>query len=265
MSLSRKIRQRLTDPVFYYKRFRDWLRPLRHFADQPKFNSLNDKPFCNIRKALLVVAHPDDEIFCSGLLIRLIEIGCEVKVACLTKGEGGPTGNSATREELGKVREQEMRNSCRVLGVREVTFLGHIDPTAKGYRVFAPGVSSRELAKQLAPFLEGVDLLISHGSNGEYWHAAHLLVFRAVRCAIKQIRKAPCWLTMLARQPGHPMPRLVNWDDQADLSLDVSGLREKRLESFECHQSQLALFERFCGGSPVDFIQKTNRENYSLR
>jgi LmbE family N-acetylglucosaminyl deacetylase len=261
MSLPHKIRQRLTDPVFYQKKSRDLLRPLRRFADQPKYDSLDCGPFSEIKKVLLVVAHPDDEVFCSGLLIQLIERGCEVNVACLTKGEGGPTGKSATREELGKIREQEMRESCRILGVKELTFLGHIDPVAKGYRVFAPAISSRDLAKQLSPLMKGVDLLISHGSDGEYWHAAHLLVFSAAR----QVRGTALWLTMLARQPEHPMPELVNWDDEADLSLDVSGQSDKRLEVIECHRSQLALFERFCGGSHVDFIRKTNRENYSLK
>ncbi len=261
MSLSQKIRQRLTDPVFYQKKFRDLLRPLRHFADQPKYDSLDCGPFAEIKKALLVVAHPDDEIFCSGLLIQLIERGCELNVACLTKGEGGPTGKSATRGELGKVREQEMRESCRALGVKELTFLNHIDPVARGYRVFAPDISPAELAKQLTPLIEEIDLVISHGSDGEYWHAGHLLVFSAV----KKSRQSKLWLTMLARQPGHPMPKLVNWDDEADLSLDVSGQRDKRLEAMECHQSQLGLFGKFSGGTHVDFIEQTKRENYSLK
>ncbi len=265
MSLKHKIRQRLSDPVFYQKKFRDLLRPLRRFVDGPRYDSLDDEPFSKIKKALLVIAHPDDEIFCSGLLLQLIERGCEVNVACLTKGEGGPTGKNATREELGKFREEEMKESCRVLGVKELIFLGHIDPKAKGYRVFAPDVSPGDLAKQIIPLLDGVDLLISHGSNGEYWHAGHLLIFKAAQKAIKQSQDRHLWLTILARQSGHPMPHLVNRDDEAHLSLDVSGQKEKRIESIECHQSQLALFEKFCGGKYVEVIEKTGRENYSLR
>lgn len=265
MSLKHKIRQRLSDPVFYQKKLRDLLRPLRRFADKPEYGSLDDEPFSKVKKALLVIAHPDDEIFCSGLLLQLIERGCEVNIACLTKGEGGPTGGNASREELGKFREKEMQESCRVLGVKELTFLGHIDPKAKGYRVFAPDIPPIELAKQIVPLIDEVDLLISHGSDGEYWHAGHLLVFKAARIAMESLKKKPLWLTILARQPDHPIPHLVNWDDEANFSLDVSEQKGKRLESLECHQSQLALFEKFGSGKYVEFIEKTGRENYSLR
>ncbi len=40
--------------------------------------------------------------------------------------------------------KKEMEKSCAALGVTQLTFLGHIDPTAKGYRVFAPDVSSSD-------------------------------------------------------------------------------------------------------------------------
>ena len=267
MSLNHKIRQRLSDPVFYEKRFRDFVRPFRKFRDNPKYTSLADSPVSNADTALLVIAHPDDEVFCSGLLLQLVESGCEIIVACVTRGEGGPTGNGVTREKLGEIREKEMRASCEKLGIHELRFMGHIDPVAKGYRVFAPDVSAKQLAEQLRPFLTGVDLVISHGSNGEYWHAAHLLVHKAVRIGLSDLHqneKRLCWLTMLARQPDHAIPKMINWDDEADISLDVSALHEKRLSAFECHATQLKLFEKFARGTHIDFITKTARENYRL-
>ena len=57
---------------------------------------------------LVVVAHPDDEVFCSGLLIQLIERNATVKILCLTKGEGGPTGDTP-RNQLGEKRERKLR------------------------------------------------------------------------------------------------------------------------------------------------------------
>ena len=207
------------------------------------------------------MAHPDDETFCSGLISELVNHGVEVRLLCLTRGEGGPTGG-LPRSELGPAREQEMRSSCQKLGIGEVRFLEHVDPLARAYRVFAPKIRPRDLAKQIETELSGADLILSHGSSGEYWHPAHLLVFDAVKRCLRQNPSPPQWLTFLARQPDHEIPRLINWDDEADFSLDVSASREIREKALACHQTQLGLFAKFGGGDYRDFIRKTCLETY---
>lgn len=261
MQVIRKIWQRLGDPLFYRRRARDLARRWKSFDDEPKTNSLDT--LGEIDTALVFVAHPDDEIFCSGIICELVERGVEVTVLCLTKGEGGPTGDS-TREELGAVRTEEMYASCDVLGVKRVEFLGHIDPVAEGYRVFAPAVSAEDLARQIQPEFEKADLVISHGSSGEYWHPAHLLVFAAAERALEECQNSG-WLTFLARQPDHPIPRLVNLDDPVFLSLDVRRHREKRWDALSSHTSQLGLFAKFAGGCPEDCVDLVTTENYCLR
>ena len=251
----------MVDPVFYRKRVRDLLRLGKSFDDEPKEHSVD--ALGKIDRAVVFVAHPDDETFCSGIICELVERGTEVTVLCLTRGEGGPTGNS-TREELGRVRSAEMRDSCDALGVSRVEFLGHIDPTAKGFRLFAPDVSVGELSRQVLPEFENVDLVISHGSSGEYWHPAHLLVYAATMRSFDECQ-GPGWLTFLARQPEHPMPRLVNQDDPVFLSLDVTRHREKRWAALSSHASQLSLFAKFAGGRAEDCVDLVTRENYCLR
>lgn len=261
MQILRKIWQRLGDPVFYRKKWRDLRRWTKSFRDAPEADSI--EALGEVSSVLLIVAHPDDETFCSGLLCELVEQRSEVTVLCLTRGEGGPTGG-ATREELGRVREAEMRRSCETLGVKTLEFLDLVDPVAKGFRVYAPEIPVGELASRLLPFVEGADLVLSHGSSGEYWHPAHLLVHGATGQAVRHCPETR-WMTFLARQPGHPIPRLVNLDDEAFLSLDVSARHGRRLEALKCHTSQLGLFSRFAGGGPEDFISQTARENYCLR
>ncbi len=215
-------------------------------------------------RAVVVIAHPDDETFCSGLIASLVQFGVTVEILCLTRGEGGPTGGG-TRESLGQCREEEMRKACEVLGVQKLRFLDYIDPTAKGYRVFAPAVSSADLAMDLQDILAGADLILSHGSCGEYWHPAHLLVFESVKRIRNGRGLGGTWLTFLARQPGHQIPRLINWDDPVHLSFDASSYAELREEALACHESQLGLFRRFGGGELSDFIEKTASETYALQ
>ncbi len=214
---------------------------------------------------MIVIAHPDDETFTGGLICELVSLGCEVEVVCLTRGEGGPTGQW-TRGELGVVRTGEMEKACNVLGVKTLTFLDHIDPVGGQYRVFAPDVSTKALVRQILPLIEGADLVVSHGSCGEYWHSAHLLVYSAVKASLAQCQESvPGWMTFMARQPGHRMKRLINWDDEADVEIDVSSHASKRLEALKCHQSQSGLFCRFAEGTQEDYIEKTSIETLALR
>lgn len=258
-----KVCQRATDPIFYRKQVRDFVRRFRSFNDQKQSLPLNRFP--EIRRAVVVVAHPDDEVFCSGLLCELKRRGCHLSVLCLTRGEGGPCEGHA-REALGGVRTAEMEKSCAVLGVDELVFLGHIDPVAKGFKVLAPEVPVEVLARQIRDHLEDADLVLSHGSSGEYWHPAHLLVYGAVKQVIDSPEvRAPTWMTFSARQIGHPLPDMVNWDDPAFLRVDNAPYQETRLRALECHRSQLRLFGKFAGGDHRDFIRLTARETYALQ
>lgn len=263
MGFAKKVVHRFSDPVFYRKHCHQLLRRFRQFNDAPLLISQDD--LRAVKRALVVVAHPDDETFCSGLICALKSSGAEVILICVTRGEGGPTGG-AKREDLGGIREKEMMAACETLGVDQLVFLDHIDPLGGPYRVYAPDVSVDQLADEIREHLERVDLVVSHGSSGEYWHAAHLLVHAAVRKVAKGNGSAEfTWLTFLARDSSHVLPHLINDDDEADLRLDASGFRAKRLEALNSHQSQMSLFQRFAGGTTDDFVESTSVETYCVQ
>jgi LmbE family N-acetylglucosaminyl deacetylase len=91
----------------------------------------------------------------------------------------------------------------------------------------------------------GVQAVFSHGSNGEYGHPAHLLCNRIARRTIQRMgRDAPLLYTIQAAFKEHPYPRLMNKDDPAHLVLDVSGVREAKVQAALCHRTQHALFIR---------------------
>lgn len=81
-------------------------------------------------KVLFVFAHPDDESFSSGgTIAKLAKQGHTVKLITATKGEAGQTGGLCRQEELGRVREKELRNAAKVLGISQIFFLGLLDGT----------------------------------------------------------------------------------------------------------------------------------------
>ena len=86
-------------------------------------------------RVLVVLAHPDDEAFgCAGLIAIHTRAGAAVTYACATLGEMGRNlGNPplANRESLPRLREKELRESCRVLGITDLRLLGLRDKTVE--------------------------------------------------------------------------------------------------------------------------------------
>lgn len=77
-------------------------------------------------RALVVVAHPDDvEYGASAAIARWTGEGKQIAYCLVTSGEAGI--DSMPPEQAGPLREGEERASAAVVGVSEVSFLGHPD------------------------------------------------------------------------------------------------------------------------------------------
>jgi LmbE family N-acetylglucosaminyl deacetylase len=198
---------------------------------------------------LCVTAHPDDEsVFAGGTLALLARRGAEVRIACCTRGEGGETGEPPVcgRAELGAVRSEELRCAARALGCAGVDFLPFRDPDiGPENALYAFAASAEEVAAALTDILASrkPDVLITHGSGGEYGHPGHLLTHRAALQAARAANVATVY-TFGADFPGHPRRRSANRDDPADLVLDITPAFEQKLAALECHRTQGALFVR---------------------
>jgi len=200
---------------------------------------------------LAFFAHPDDEtMLCGGILALLAKAGWQVHYLSATRGEGGEVGEPplCTREELGEVRENELVCAVRSLGGRSLTFLGYIDPTVGlGEELFAYTDNLTLLAGQVAASIRQFNpaVLITHGSNGEYGHPAHLLTHLAARLAIESLGEtAPLLYTVAADYPDFPRKRLANKSDPAHLVIDITSALEQKQAAALCHRTQHDLFIR---------------------
>ncbi|MBN1207152.1 MAG: PIG-L family deacetylase [Myxococcaceae bacterium] len=103
-----------------------------------------------------MTAHPDDETLFGGAVYKLSHShGGQVDLAVLTRGEGGYraatlaeplyglklTDPEVARVHLARIREQELRASARILGLRECVFLDQPDP---GFTIDAAGATAIE-------------------------------------------------------------------------------------------------------------------------
>jgi N-acetyl-1-D-myo-inositol-2-amino-2-deoxy-alpha-D-glucopyranoside deacetylase len=80
---------------------------------------------------LVVVAHPDDESFgCGSILLHARAAGYATAVLCATRGEAG--ASHLNTDDLAAVREGELRDAARILGVGIVRLLEHADSGMDG-------------------------------------------------------------------------------------------------------------------------------------
>lgn len=204
------------------------------------------------RRIVAVAAHPDDETaFAGGILARYAAAGSEVWIVAVTRGEGGEVGEPplCREDELGIVREAELRAAVAALGARDVVFLDFVDPRipvgAEGRPIDA---TLDELATAIQSALTRLqpDLVLTHGSNGEYGHPQHVFTHQAVRAVLDSWPNAhrPELFTWCASHPDPQNARLINQDDPADLIVDVTPWLDRKVAALACHQTQLAMMRR---------------------
>jgi LmbE family N-acetylglucosaminyl deacetylase len=211
--------------------------------------------------ALVIVAHPDDETICAGGALALLAgRGVDVTVACSTRGEGGVTGDPPVcqTEELGDRREAELRMAASLLGGRSVVFLGYVDPpVAPGNLPRAATSDVAEYAGRVLNLLRTVDpdLVITHGSDGEYGHPQHIITHRAVMAAwrlwhdesLGRATSAALYTFAAACPPSEAFSFFRNRSDVPTTALDISAVRRRKIEAFAAHATQVATTLRDAG------------------
>jgi LmbE family N-acetylglucosaminyl deacetylase len=199
---------------------------------------------------LAFFAHPDDEtMLAGGVLALLARGGARVHYLCATRGEGGETGDPplCKHEELGAIRTQETICAIQALGGESVTFLDYTDPRiGPEDSLYTFTKNQDELVQKLTAVIRDLDIdaLVTHGSNGEYGHPAHVTTYLAARQAVQILSNTPLLYSVSAAFNGHPKPRHINHLQPAHIILDVSPVLEQKIQAALCHRTQNALFVR---------------------
>lgn len=135
------------------------------------------------RRLLAVVAHPDDEsLGVGGTLARYAAEGAEVHLVTATRGEAGRYHAGRERpsdEEVGRVRERELRAAADVLGIRSVEVLGYPDG---GLDAVPPSqVVPRVVAaiRRVRP-----QVVVTFDPWGAYGHPDHIAISQLTTAAV---------------------------------------------------------------------------------
>ena len=191
------------------------------------------------------------------------QTGHKVYILETTRGQGGEVGEPplTTRNNLAAFREQEVRQAAQALGVNDIFFLPYIDPYMEingiprridvPLKEFAGAIDN--LIKKIQP-----DLVITHGSNGEYGHPQHIYTHQATRLALSNGHPNLPFLSWCAWYAPAERERILNKDDQADIINDITPWLDMKVKAALCHRTQHAMFMRNTGAPSVpEMVLKT--------
>jgi LmbE family N-acetylglucosaminyl deacetylase len=193
---------------------------------------------------LVIIAHPDDEIFVSGTLCLLSEKFHAITLVCVTDGEGGsrellrhlPPG-----QKLGEIRRQELKLSATALGISDVVFFAAPDIPPDDWGE-AASWDTAELTAALEHMVREATpaLILTHGPRGGYGHPAHCEVYRCVMAAAERAAFAGSIFSFAGQVTG----AFFSWrfDDRSDVLVDGRSFLRRRIASLCYHQSAIEFF-----------------------
>ncbi len=194
-----------------------------------------------IRRALVVVAHPDDVDFGSaGTIATLTGQGVEVSYCLVTSGDAGGDSSTLSNAERAAEREREQRAAAAEVGVRELTFLGYPDGRVQ---------VSLELRHDIARVIrrDQPDLVITQSPERNWRrifasHPDHMAAGEATLCAVYPDARNPHAFPDLLRVGYQPHRVRQVWlasAPQPTMVVDITDTFSRKMAALGRHVSQV--------------------------
>lgn len=190
---------------------------------------------------MAIMAHPDDIDFGSaGSIAKWCAEGWTVYYVLATSGDKGTHGPE-TPQELAAIREEEQRAAARVLGVKEVFFLGYpdgwLEPTSE---------LRGEIVRLLRIYQPDV-VLTFDAFRPSFNHHDHRNIGIAVRDALYPAVRDHLYYPEHAAE-GLPIARvnelLLSGSENPNYFVDISAFIEKKVDAMLSHASQVQTHDR---------------------
>ncbi len=194
------------------------------------------------RSILHIYAHPDDESFGNPATITLYaNQGVRMGLLTFTRGEAGLTNGVCKPDELGDVREAELKDACHVLGIKDMTLWNYPDGGLKF-------IEEPEILPRIEEFIRNFtpDVVVTYGEDGVTGHPDHIALGGWVTKAFHRlVRTNPNAASKRLYHRISPVKRrnIYNRSDliyRDDYTTIVDGRRytHARLNAHACHRSQ---------------------------
>ena len=213
----------------------------------------NESNVENFSSAMVVVAHADDaEYGCSGTVAKLCSNELELVYVICTDGSKGSSDRHLTQKQLSAMRKNEQIAAGKVLGLKDVVFLGHEDS------MLEPTLQLRkDITRQIRKYKPDIVITTypARSLDGKGWgvgHPDHIAAGEATLSAIfPTARDHLTYPELLADglEPHKVSEAWIMGHPEPDHFVDVTDHMDTSIRALIQHTSQL-------GGRPEDEIRK---------
>ncbi len=195
------------------------------------------------QKVMVVSAHPDDPDFgAGGSVARLADSGAEVTYVIVSDGRQGGEDPKQKDSELVAIRQKEQKAAARVLGVKNVEFLGykdgHLAPDLKLRRDIVRMIRKHK-PELVITHIPGRVLDAPMGGS----HPDHLAVGEATMAAVYPDSRNPRAFRSLLKEGFEPHEVKEVWIPfwtRGDYLVDITPTLDRKIEALRKHKSQVA-------------------------
>jgi LmbE family N-acetylglucosaminyl deacetylase len=194
----------------------------------------------SLKRALVVVAHPDDVDFgTAGTIAYLTNRGVDVAYCLVTSGDAGGDDSTDSREERIAIRESEQTAAAKEVGVTNLTFLHWPDG-----RVETTMALRREIARVIRTHRPNLVITQSPERNYERIYASHpdhMATGEATLRAVYPDARNPHAFPELIREGFEPHTVTEVWLSGVNptMVVDITKTFDQKFEALSKHVSQV--------------------------
>lgn len=195
-------------------------------------------------RAMVIMAHADDaEWTCAATMAKLVDENWEVVLVLCTDGSKGSDDPEMTSERLAAIRAEEQRESARILGLKDVVFLGYPDSYLESTLALR-----RDIAREIRRHRPEVVITEppTRDIDSRYYgsHPDHLATGEATLAAVFPTARDRLTFPELLEEGLEPHKVRVVWIvgglEGSDHYVDVDGYMETAMNALKAHKSQVS-------------------------
>lgn len=202
-----------------------------------------------MKPVVAVFAHPDDEAFGPGGTLTKFTKERDVYIICVTDGAAGENSGDQTRP-LAELRKEELLASSKLLGIKDVIFLGYKDGELSNNLYHDVSEKITVELEKLQP-----EILLTYENRGVSGHLDHIAISLITTYVFERFDSAKeLWYYCITERrresfkdyfiyfpPGYKR-------EDIDKVVDVSDVWDLKIEAMQKHESQAHDVERILKG-----------------
>lgn len=188
-----------------------------------------------------VFAHPDDETFGPGGSLHILSKNNTVYTICATSGEAGENNSSDQEHPISQMRREELKAASKVLGVKQVYFLGFTDGMLSNSKYHEIADAVRGKLQELKP-----DIVITFEPQGVSGHLDHIAMSMITTFVVRDlpfVEQIFYYGNLKERaetRKDYFIYYPVGYDrSQFDLIVDISDVWDTKVNAMKEHKSQV--------------------------